>query len=218
VEVVAACWAAADEGVYDLEICCERCYLLLVAADGARLESGTTGFDQVLAETWTGLGVGQRSPATTTTMTRTSSGMSFDTQGNHFALGPRPHWPRMAHFCGAAMMMVMRTGTLADKFHTFPLPLMSSTNATRPRKRFVGTKSAKPSRSGTVPAVTSQIPQEILDDAQLNAAIKLLPANYSFEIHKTIHHVRKNGAKMVALQMPEGLQMYACTIADIVER
>lgn len=45
-----------------------------------------------------------------------------------------------------------------------------------------------------------------------------LPVNYSFEIHKTIHYVRKNNATMVALQMPEGLQMYACTIADIIEK
>lgn len=62
------------------------------------------------------------------------------------------------------------------------------------------------------------MPQDILQDAQLNNAIMSLPSNYSFEIHKTIHHVRKNGATMVALQMPEGLQMFACTIADIIER
>lgn len=91
-------------------------------------------------------------------------------------------------------------------------------NATKPRKRFVGSKSAKPSKPGTHPIVANQIPQDILLDDQLNAAIKQLPSNYSFEIHKTIHHVRKNNALMVALQMPEGLQMFACTIADIIER
>ncbi|RPD67272.1 diphthamide synthesis protein [Lentinus tigrinus ALCF2SS1-7] len=91
-------------------------------------------------------------------------------------------------------------------------------NATKPRKRFVGSKTAKPSKPGHHPVVANQIPQDILNDAQLNAAIKQLPSNYSFEIHKTIHHVRKNQAKMVALQMPEGLQMFACTIADIIER
>ncbi|KAG9317254.1 diphthamide synthesis protein [Chiua virens] len=62
------------------------------------------------------------------------------------------------------------------------------------------------------------IPEEILTDPLLNQAITHLPPNYSFEIHKTIHHVRKNKASMVALQMPEGLQMFACTIADIIER
>ncbi|KAH9482606.1 2-(3-amino-3-carboxypropyl)histidine synthase subunit 1 [Psilocybe cubensis] len=90
--------------------------------------------------------------------------------------------------------------------------------ASKPRKRFIGSKSAKPSKPGVQSAISNQIPQDILHDAQLNAAIKQLPSNYSFEIHKTIHHVRKNNATMVALQMPEGLQMFACTIADIIER
>ncbi|KAI4519664.1 hypothetical protein K525DRAFT_205527 [Schizophyllum commune Loenen D] len=91
-------------------------------------------------------------------------------------------------------------------------------NASRPRKRFVGSKSATPSKPGVSHVVSNQIPPEILNDEALNAAIKLLPSNYSLEIHKTIHHVRKNKATMVALQMPEGLQMFACTIADIIEQ
>jgi 2-(3-amino-3-carboxypropyl)histidine synthase len=91
-------------------------------------------------------------------------------------------------------------------------------HAARPRKRFVGSKSATPSKPGISSAIANQIPQDILSDVQLNNAIKQLPANYSFEIHKTIHHVRKHNAKMVALQIPEGLQMFACTIADIIER
>ncbi|KAJ7086647.1 diphthamide synthesis protein [Mycena epipterygia] len=90
-------------------------------------------------------------------------------------------------------------------------------NATKPRRRFVGTKSATPSRPGA-PTMSNQIPQDILQDPQLNAAIAQLPNNYSLEIHKTIFHVRKNNATMVALQMPEGLQMFACTIADIIEK
>ena len=94
----------------------------------------------------------------------------------------------------------------------------SSTNASKPRKRFVGSKSATPSKPGVSSVVANQVPAEILQDGKLNAAIAQLPQNYSFEIHKTIHHIRKNNAKMVALQMPEGLQMFACTIADIIER
>ncbi|KAG1755947.1 putative diphthamide synthesis protein-domain-containing protein [Suillus lakei] len=90
--------------------------------------------------------------------------------------------------------------------------------AAKPRKRFVGSKSAAPSKTGSPAAIANQIPDEILSDALLNQAIKQLPSNYSFEIHKTVHHVRKNKAKTVALQMPEGLQMFACTIADIIER
>jgi 2-(3-amino-3-carboxypropyl)histidine synthase len=92
------------------------------------------------------------------------------------------------------------------------------TNATRPRKRFVGSKNATPSKPGVSATISRQIPDDILHDVQLNAAIAQLPSNYSFEIHKTIHHVRKNNATMVGLQMPEGLQMFACTIADIIER
>ncbi|KAI9574904.1 putative diphthamide synthesis protein-domain-containing protein [Boletus coccyginus] len=94
-----------------------------------------------------------------------------------------------------------------------------SNTASKPKKRFVGSKSAAPSKRGSVPTqLASQVPEEILTDPLLNQAIKQLPTNYSFEVHKTIHHVRKNRANMVALQMPEGLQMFACTIADIIER
>ncbi|XP_059143770.1 2-(3-amino-3-carboxypropyl)histidine synthase subunit 1-like isoform X2 [Physella acuta] len=62
-----------------------------------------------------------------------------------------------------------------------------------------------------------QIPDEILKDVEINNAIKQLPDNYNFEIHKTIWKVRLNGAKRVALQFPEGLLIYACVIADIIE-
>ncbi|KAG8746794.1 Diphthamide biosynthesis protein 1 [Ceratobasidium sp. 414] len=86
----------------------------------------------------------------------------------------------------------------------------------KPRKRFVGRTSSKPANAPVV--VANQIPESILQDKALQAAVDVLPRNYSFEIHKTVHHVRKNGARMVALQMPEGLQMYACAIADIIER
>ena len=92
----------------------------------------------------------------------------------------------------------------------------SSIGVKKPRKRFVGRTTASSSK-GPV-GVVNQIPVDILEDAELNAAISQLPSNYSFEIHKTIHHIRKNNAKMVALQMPEGLQMFACTIADIIEQ
>ncbi|KAJ7774300.1 putative diphthamide synthesis protein-domain-containing protein [Mycena maculata] len=90
-------------------------------------------------------------------------------------------------------------------------------NASKPKKRFVGTKSAAPSRPGAL-TMSNRIPQDILQDPELNAAIAQLPTSYSLEIHKTIFHVQKNSATMVALQMPEGLQMFACTIADIIER
>jgi 2-(3-amino-3-carboxypropyl)histidine synthase len=95
--------------------------------------------------------------------------------------------------------------------------LPSSSNASKPRKRFVG-KTTRGSKSASAGLAAHQIPEDILNDPLINQAIQQLPSNYSFEIHKTIHHVRKNQASMVALQMPEGLQMFACTIADIIER
>lgn len=107
---------------------------------------------------------------------------------------------------------------MADVGSTTKKPVKASSSAAKPRKRFVGSKSATPTKAGSSSVVANQIPQEILQDVQINAAIKALPSNYSFEIHKTIHHIRKNNSKMVALQMPEGLQMFACMIADIVER
>ncbi len=64
----------------------------------------------------------------------------------------------------------------------------------------------------------NQIPADILNDADINAAIELLPPNYAFEIHKTIHRIRSSGAKKVALQFPEGLLMFATTISDILTR
>ena len=66
------------------------------------------------------------------------------------------------------------------------------------------------------PRLLNQVPAEILNDAELKAAMSLLPANYSFEIPKTIHRVRTLGAKKVALQMPEGLLLFATTISDIL--
>ena len=62
----------------------------------------------------------------------------------------------------------------------------------------------------------NQVPREILEDTELQEAIALLPSNYSFEIHKTIHRVRSINAKSVALQFPEGLLLFATTISDII--
>lgn len=66
--------------------------------------------------------------------------------------------------------------------------------------------------------VRQQVPDEVLHDAGLNDAIKVLPANYNFEVHKTVWRLRQAGARTVALQFPEGLLMYACAIGDILER
>ncbi|XP_034280383.2 2-(3-amino-3-carboxypropyl)histidine synthase subunit 1 isoform X1 [Pantherophis guttatus] len=66
--------------------------------------------------------------------------------------------------------------------------------------------------------VVHHIPQEILSDPELQDAVGRLPHNYNFEVYKTVWRVRQAQARRVALQMPEGLLMFACTLADIVER
>ncbi|CAH1801706.1 unnamed protein product [Owenia fusiformis] len=78
------------------------------------------------------------------------------------------------------------------------------------KKTFIGKKGIR--------RTAHQIPEEIINDVQLNDAIKQLPSNYNFEIHKTVWKVRYNKAKKVALQFPEGLLLFACPIADIIER
>ncbi|XP_041092584.1 2-(3-amino-3-carboxypropyl)histidine synthase subunit 1-like [Polyodon spathula] len=80
------------------------------------------------------------------------------------------------------------------------------------------TAAKKPAGRGPQRRVANQIPAEILNDADLQEAVKALPQNYNFEIPKTVWRVRQAQARRVALQMPEGLQMFACAVADIIER
>ncbi|XP_024396421.1 uncharacterized protein [Physcomitrium patens] len=65
--------------------------------------------------------------------------------------------------------------------------------------------------------VRQQIPDSILNDPALKAAMAVLPANYNLEIPKTVWRVKQAGAKKVALQFPEGLLLYSLTICDILE-
>ncbi|KAE8669934.1 protein ECHIDNA-like [Hibiscus syriacus] len=82
-----------------------------------------------------------------------------------------------------------------------PLPLQRTAGSSKPApKRFV----------------KNQIPDSILNDDSLNAAISILPPNYNFEIHKCVWRVLSTGAKRVALQFPEGLLMYSLVISDIL--
>ena len=77
---------------------------------------------------------------------------------------------------------------------------------------------AKPVRKIYKPPVrVNKIPQEILDDPLIKEAMSGLPSNYNFEIPKTIWRVRETKAKRVALQMPEGLLIFAPLICDIIE-
>ncbi|XP_062555393.1 2-(3-amino-3-carboxypropyl)histidine synthase subunit 1 [Armigeres subalbatus] len=66
--------------------------------------------------------------------------------------------------------------------------------------------------------VINKIPPSLLNDPELNAAISVLPANYNFELHKTIWRIQEMKAKRVALQLPEGLLMFSLVISDIIEK
>jgi 2-(3-amino-3-carboxypropyl)histidine synthase len=101
--------------------------------------------------------------------------------------------------------------------------------AVPPKRRFIGrspasagaaagsSSKAGPSSSST-PLPLNAVPPEILQDSLINASINaLLPRNYSFEVHKTIHQIRKFNVKKVALQMPEGLAMFGTGISDLIE-
>ncbi|XP_030848155.1 2-(3-amino-3-carboxypropyl)histidine synthase subunit 1 [Strongylocentrotus purpuratus] len=90
-------------------------------------------------------------------------------------------------------------------------PLVISAKQSTPKRVTPG----KPRKGGKV---IGQIPVELLNDPLLQDAMKSLPQNYNFEIPKTIWRARSIGAKRVALQFPEGLLLFACTISDIIER
>ena len=54
-------------------------------------------------------------------------------------------------------------------------------------------------------------------ERRVSHAATQLPSNYNFEIRKTVWKVQQAGAKCVALQFPEGLLLFSCAIADIIE-
>ena len=51
--------------------------------------------------------------------------------------------------------------------------------------------------------VMNQIPDEILNDKELNEAIKLLPSNYNFEIHKTVWNIKNKMLKELHYKCPK---------------
>lgn len=76
---------------------------------------------------------------------------------------------------------------------------------------------AKPERKVFKATKVTKIPELLLNDPKLQAAISVLPKNYNFEIPKTVWKIQEMKAKIVALQMPEGLLMFSTTIADIIK-
>ena len=71
----------------------------------------------------------------------------------------------------------------------------------------------------TVPNISANcsIPEAVTEGFFLLNEIKKLPSNYNFEIPKTIWRIKELKVKTFALQMPEVLTLFACTIADIIE-
>jgi len=67
-------------------------------------------------------------------------------------------------------------------------------------------------------ATLNKVPDEILNDPELKLAMDVLPDNYNLEIPKTIWRIRRDKFKRIALQLPEGLTMFATTISDIIEQ
>ena len=76
----------------------------------------------------------------------------------------------------------------------------------------------RPGGGRTNRRLANKIPADIAENADLTAALGALPANYNFEVRKTLWKLRQCGARVVALQFPEGLLMYACVIADLLAR
>ena len=68
----------------------------------------------------------------------------------------------------------------------------------------------------------NEIPDWVTNNKELNDAMKRgLPSNYNFEIYKTLWRIslcQEPQCKRIGLQFPEGLLIYSCIIADIIER
>ncbi|KAL7477239.1 hypothetical protein ACHAW6_003053 [Cyclotella cf. meneghiniana] len=63
------------------------------------------------------------------------------------------------------------------------------------------------------------LPPHIGNNQELHHVIRsTLPEDYEFEIPKTIDRIEKSNAVRVALQLPEGLLMYATCIGDILKK
>jgi 2-(3-amino-3-carboxypropyl)histidine synthase len=82
----------------------------------------------------------------------------------------------------------------------------------KPRRRRVIRRRADRASANTIPDSIAKNP------ALLSAIESSLPADYEFEILKTVWRIETSKAPHVALQMPEGLLMYSCTVADILRK
>lgn len=74
----------------------------------------------------------------------------------------------------------------------------------------------KPKLSLAVSTFEGKLREHGVDYDKLQAAISILPLNYTFEIDKTLCRILDLKAKKVSLQFPEGLLVYSTLIADIL--
>lgn len=71
--------------------------------------------------------------------------------------------------------------------------------------------------------IYSPIPASILEDPLLNELIAVFPPNYNFEFHKCIWRIEELKKELgrnltLVLQLPQGLQMFSCMLADFFEK
>lgn len=98
---------------------------------------------------------------------------------------------------------------------------ISSSSKPKPKKRIIiRRKQQQPvAQSNTSLAQSKQSQQQTSSSMNIKLyeeLIKTLPAAYDFELLKTIHRCYELHTRHIALQMPEGLLMYACMISDIL--
>ena len=132
------------------------------------------------------------------------------------AAPPRPRFTGLGGAASAPASAAANSAAANSGGASVPTDIIAAgpkvTKARPPRRRFV-----------------SQIPASISEDPELRVALSALPSNYNFEIPKTLWRLKQMIAQrppdastseppLVALQMPEGLLLYACAIADIMER
>jgi 2-(3-amino-3-carboxypropyl)histidine synthase len=92
------------------------------------------------------------------------------------------------------------------------------------KRKFRGKKSQGQTANGLPEKRFSRVqefemPRDLVENEELDDAIgRTLPRNYNFEVKKTIWRIRRCSAKKVAIQLPEGLLLFAPSIADLLER
>ncbi|KAL7471546.1 hypothetical protein ACHAXS_011840 [Conticribra weissflogii] len=98
-----------------------------------------------------------------------------------------------------------------------PSPPKRQPRIIRRKKKPSGTSTSTFTSASTSTHPANEIPAHIRNNSQLHHVISTtLPRDYEFEIPKTIWRIEKARARHVALQLPEGLLMYASTIGDIL--